>query len=130
MEVAMMDEEPSAEELAGAEELQRALDGSAPPDGAAELIRALHAPPLGELAARRIAREAFARRRRPRWPLGVAAAASVVAAFFLLSTPPAAPRVLFTAPFPAAQTAAQRLDLVASDRLMAFRASQLYGVRR
>lgn len=123
----MVDDDPSPEELAGAEALRRALDGGA--------------PQLGELAARRIVRGALAEAKRKwllRWSTGVLtgsiAAALVLFALAFSGTPlgwrsrPGG--LLVPGPFSRTQTAAQRLDVVAANRMEAFRDSSLYGVRR
>jgi len=149
----MVDEDPppSAEEVAGAEELRRALEGEgtlSEEAAAAGLISASagRAVPLGDLAARRIVRAARAeverkRRRAPgpgRWAAGAlgAAVAAAIALFLLL--PPAVPvqlrsrpsDLLVPGPFPPGQTAAQRLDVVVTDSMIAFRDASLYGARR
>jgi len=151
----MVDEDrpPSAEELAGAEELRRALEGERTPSEEAKVAGLISASagrgvPLGDVAARRIVRAARAeadrrRRRAPaRWAAGglavavaVAVAAAIPLFLVLPSTVPARLRSrpsdpLVPGPFPPGQTAAQRLDLVVTDRMIAFRDASLYGARR
>jgi hypothetical protein len=127
MENPMNDDESSPEELAGAEALRRALDGGA--------------PPLGELAARRIVRSALTEAKRKwlrRWSAGVLTGAVAAALALIMVALPGMPRqwtsrsggLLVPGPFSSTQTAAQRLDVVAANRLGAFRDSSLYGVRR
>jgi len=149
----MVDEDrpPSAEELAGAEELRRALEGERTPSEEAKVAGLISASagravPLGDIAARRIVRaaraEADRKRRRAtgpgRWAAGglALAAAAAIALFLVLpSTVPAHLRSrpsdpLVPGPFPPGQTAAQRLDLVVTDRMIALRDASLYGARR
>jgi hypothetical protein len=124
---------------------------------AAQLIAAASgaAPRLGDVAARAIVRRAAdeaARRRddararrelargrsRTRRRIALAAALSSLAAAALVlvwlapRTPPRAWQsrsagLLVPGPFPADQTAAQRLDVVTTDRMVALRESRLYG---
>src|SRR5689334_23901585 len=129
----MVDEDrpPSAEELAGADELRRALEGERTPSEEAKVAGLISASgrtvPLGDVAARRIVRAARAeadRNRRSatgpgRWAAGglALAVAAAIALFLVLpSTVPAHLRSrpsdpLVPGPFPPGQTAAQRLDL-------------------
>jgi hypothetical protein len=154
----MIDDElpPSPEELAGAGELRRALEGEPAAPGheqaqAAALIVASvgHEPALGDIAARRIVRGALAEVERKRsgsgrgralrrWSVGVLGGAAAAALVLFTVALPGTPRrwmsrpsgLLVPGPFPPGQTAAQRLDLVTTDRIEAFRESSLYGVRR
>jgi hypothetical protein len=154
----MVDDElpPSPEELASAEGLRRALEGgpAAPGDEEARAARMIVAsagrePALGDLPAHRIVRGAIAEAERKRsgsgrgralrrWSVGVFGGAAVAALVLITVALPTMPRrwmsrpsgLLVPGPFPPGQTAAQRLDLVATDRMEAFRESSLYGVRR
>lgn len=153
----MVDDErqPSPEELARAEALRLALEGepAAPGDEDARTARSIgvasgHALRLGDLATRRIVRGALAEAERKRsgsrrgralrgWRVGVFTGSAAAALVLLTVALPSAPRrwrsrpsgLLVPGPFPPGQTAAQRLDLVTSDRIEAFRESSLYGVR-
>jgi hypothetical protein len=123
------DEEPSAEELAAAARLAEALD-----DPAAEMIRAAtgKAASLGELRARALVRSALTPRRRRRWPLVAVALMAVAILLVLIGREPERPRshsagLLVPGPFPAQQTAADRLDLVTADRLVALRDTHYRG---
>jgi ferric-dicitrate binding protein FerR (iron transport regulator) len=129
----MIDEEdPTPEELEAAAKLAASLE-----DPTAEMIRAAagKSAPLGELRARALAREALApRRRRRRWPLVAAALAAVAVLLLLIGRQPERPRahsagLLVPGPFPARQSAAERLDLVTADRLIALRESHYRGGR-
>ena len=123
------DQPPSPEELEAAARLAAALER----DPAAELIRAGsgRAAPLGEPRARALARAALAPRRRRRRLWMVALPLMAVAILLLLvanSEQPLPERLqarsaglLVPGPFPTQQTAAERLDLVTADRLIALR---------
>jgi hypothetical protein len=141
------EEEPSAGERAAAARLARALDGNqgndTPEAEAAAWIRAGagREAPLGELHARALARAAVqATRRRParRWMLvGAALAVLLLVLFFGRRGDPWPERLrarsaglLVPGPFPPTQTAAERLDLVAADRLMAFREVRFAALAR
>ncbi len=150
----MDDEKPTPDEEAAAAALAGLLDGkSAPADpddrAAVEMIRAAagKAPPLGGIAARRIARAAVgeASRRRSRrriWAtLATALAAAAVMLALVRAIDPGRPEVpraltsrsagmLVPGPFPDGQTAAQRLDLVTTDRMVALREVRLLRARR
>jgi hypothetical protein len=154
----MIDDEdpPSPEELAAAEALRRALEGDLTRDDTdartARMIAAAagRAPRLGDLAARAIVLRAFAevgREQRPaagpararrRWRIsGLLGAATAALVLVTLATPRVPRRwqsrpggLLVPGPFPPQQTAAQRLDLVTTDRMMALREARLYGARR
>ncbi|MSP62749.1 MAG: hypothetical protein EXR72_20945 [Myxococcales bacterium] len=139
------DDEADLEERAAAEALARAFDGEDAGTAAdrefAGMIGAAagRSAPLGEIRARGLARDAVlevqrrARRaRRPRWPwamLGVAASVAIALLAMRVVLPEPAPEHLRSrsagrlvpGPFPKAQTAAERLDRVAADRLIAFR---------
>jgi hypothetical protein len=129
----MIDEEdPTPEELEAAAQLAAALD-----DPTSEMIRAAagKSAPLGELRARQIVRAAMAPRRRRRvWLLPLVAAAALLLIAVGLRRPPPPERLqsrsaglLVPGPFPAQQTAAERLDLVTADRLIALRESRYRG---
>jgi hypothetical protein len=128
----MIDEEdPTPEELEAAAKLAASLE-----DPTAEMIRAAagKAAPLGELRARALAREALRPRRKRRWPLVAAALAAVAILLVLIGRQPERPRahsagLLVPGPFPARQSAAERLDLVTADRLIALRESHYRGGR-
>ena len=150
----MVDDEtpPSQEELANAEALRRAIDGEshASEDAqAAALIFASsgRAPRLGEVAARRLVLEAVAaagRKRRTsslaQWSrsVGVALGAAAAAVVLFVVALPDAPRRWMSrpsgstvpGPFSPQQTASQRLDLLTSDLMTAFRESRLYEAHR
>jgi hypothetical protein len=136
------DDKPgSPEELAAAEQLARALDGEGPLPDEVNLIAAAtgRAPPLGELRARGLARaaldESLKRRARPaRWPKWLGAVAALLVLVVALASWLIGDRgelpdrlrahsagLLVPGPFPLSQTAAERLDVVTTDRLMAFR---------
>jgi hypothetical protein len=129
---------PSPEELAQAAQLAGALERN----DTAELIRAAagHAMPLGDVRARALAREAVRGRARPRRRmvsalLSLAAVALLLLFFALRPTSPPdrlqshSAGLLVPGPFPADQTAAQRLDLVSADRMIALREARLYAAR-
>ena len=133
------DKPPSSDELEAAARLAAALAR----DEIAEMLRAAagHAAPLGELRARGLAREAvrsLPRQRRRPWPLVIAVVA--VALLFIairLRTDPLPERLqarsaglLVPGPFPATQTAAERLDLVTADRLITLREARCRARRR
>jgi hypothetical protein len=130
------DEQPSPEELAQAAQLAADLDRNE----TVELIRAAkgHAMPLGDVRARALAREAVRGRprRQLRWIPIVAAVAILLVMVALRPRPPRtelqsrSAGLLVPGPFPADQTAAQRLDIVTTDRLVALREARLYGGRR
>jgi hypothetical protein len=136
------DEEPaSPEELAAAARLAAELDGIADANHTAGMIRAAsgNAAPLGELRARALARSALQPRRRPRWwrAVAVLAAAALVLLWVGLRRDPLPSQLearsaglLVPGPFPASQTAAQRLDLVAADRLIALREARVRAFSR
>jgi hypothetical protein len=154
----MIDDEdpPSPEELAAAEALRRALEGDRTGDDAeartARLIAAAagRAPRLGDVAARAIVVRAFAEvgseprpakgpaRARRRWRMGGLLGAATAALVLAMLTTPRLPRrwqsrpggLLVPGPFPPQQTAAQRLDLITTDRMIALREARLYGGRR
>ena len=149
------DKPASPEELEAARRLAEALEtdalagGSADPG--AELIRAAtgRAAPLGELRARALVREAAhgPRRRRRWWPVALPlVAAAILLILFVgigagggldLGRDPLPERLrahsaglLVPGPFPARQTATQRLDRVTSDRLIALREARCRAVSR
>jgi hypothetical protein len=142
------EDEPQREEREAAARLARALDGTEPADTpeaeAATLVRAAagRAAPLGELRARGLARaavQAARPRRARRWPWALGAALAVLLLFVLVGRRgdpwPARLRarsagLLVPGPFPPTQTAAERLDLVAAERLMAFREVRLARLAR
>ena len=121
---------------------------------AANSIRAAagHAPRLGEVRARGLARAAVeeARRRpmrttaptRRRWPwMAISAAAAIALAVGLALADRSSEKLperlyarsagqLVPGPFPTSQTAAQRLDLVTNNRLIAFRERRVRAVAR
>jgi hypothetical protein len=140
------DEAASDEERAAASALARALDGEQAGEAAREereaagLLRAAAGRErLGELQARAIARQAIAEasrrapaRRRSLWAAagGLAALALALALVLqLVRRPPQLPTelrsrsagLLVPGPFPEAQSAADRLDLVTADRMVAMR---------
>ena len=142
---------PSEEERAAAAALARTLDGEPPGSptdetAAVALLQAAtgQAPPLGELAARRLAHGALVEvRRRRRWLIGggLAAGLAAAAAMLLLLAPPGEPAwpkhlqsrsagLLVPGPFPSTQSPADRLDLVAADRLVAWREVRLQRLQR
>lgn len=145
------------EERAAAAALADGLDGRPGGDPgdleAALMIRSAagKAPRLGEVAARAVVRQAIlaagkkgaaaARSPRARFTTGIALAAVAAATLFMFARQvldggtaqlPARLRsrsagMLVPGPFPVEQTAAQRLDLVTADRLVAFREVGLYS---
>jgi hypothetical protein len=135
------DNPASPEELQAAQRLATALERESA-DQSAEMIRAAagRAAPLGELRARALVREAVQapRRRRRRWPLALPLLAVALLLLVLgLGRDPVPERLrarsaglLVPGPFPARQTAAQRLDLVTSDRLIALREARCRAVSR
>jgi hypothetical protein len=147
---------PDPEELAAAEAFAKGLEGGPGGDpedlAAAGMIRAAAGKPprLGDVASRAIARQALAgasarakapaRPRRARFLAAGAIAFAAACAVALLARPlldgggPLPQRLqsrtagmLVPGPFPPDQTAAQRLDLVAADRLVAFREVARYA---
>jgi hypothetical protein len=110
-----------------------------------EMIRAAagRAAPLGEVRARGLARAAIARAKARRPRRGWAWMGAVVALLVLIAVGlrlgrdelPARLRArsagrLVPGPFPPTQTAAQRLDRVAADRLIALREARCRSVAR
>lgn len=151
----MKDQPPSPEELAAAEALRRALDGETDARDdedaqAAAMIAASVGRPsrLGDLAARGVVRRAMAEAARKsslpgdrslrRWRVGGMLGAAAAAMILFTLVFPATPRrwqsrsagLLVPGPFPRDQTAAQRLDVITTDRMIAFRDARLYGARR
>jgi hypothetical protein len=141
----MVDDEspPSLEELAEAEALRQALEGGsrASEDAQAAALVAAASGRLGDVAARRIVRAAVAAaRKRPsqlaqlRRSAGVALGAAAAAVVLFVVALPDTPRTWMSrpagsvvpGPFSSQQTAAQRLDLIAANRLEAFRESRRY----
>jgi len=149
----MDDEKPATpEEEREAAALAEFLDGKADradvaDRAAVEMVRASagRASPLGEVAARRMAREAvlWSLRRRARRRFfatavsAIAAAAIVVVVARAVAPRPPLPRelssrsagLLVPGPFPDEQTAAKRLDLVTNDRMVALREIRLRRAR-
>lgn len=148
---------PTPEERAAAEALARALDGESGAGAdegdlaAAGAIAAGagRAPRLGDLAARTIARraiqEGITKRLRPgRSRVALVAAGALAAVTLALGTWfVAVPRhrlparlcsrpagLLVPGPFPDGQSAADRLDLVTTDRMVAYRDLRAFGLDR
>ena len=149
---------PTPEEKRQAEALARALaegdlglvdEGDRSAIGLLSTLGKSKEMPLGELRARGIAREALRSqapkierggrgrgRRIALGAMGFAAAAAVMIALSLRTLSPTVPErlcsrsagALVPGPFPASQTAAERLDVVAADRLVAYRELRLRGL--
>jgi hypothetical protein len=140
------DKPASPEELEAARRLAAALETVADAGPDAEMIRAAtgRSAPLGELRARALVREALLapRRRRRWWPLALPLLAAAILLLLLgpwfgLGRDPVPERLRARSaglrvpgPFPGRQTAAQRLDRVTSDRLVALREARCRAVSR
>jgi hypothetical protein len=147
------DQPQSPEEMEAAAALAAALDGEGPPRAARHMpeleaassiaAAAGREAPLGELRALGLARAAVTesvrrraarqRRRRWLWTSGAVAAAALVLILVSVRGDRALPPRLCSrpagrlvpGPFPSEQSAAQRLDLVTADRLVAWRELRL-----